>query len=146
MTAPALSKIDRLRARDGDGCWLCGGPLDFEAPPNTKSAPTKEHLQPLSAGGTGALDNLVLCHPGCNRQLGDRSRTDKERMRARRIAKAARATMPKPATRPAGTRSLPVGVKLNLDEIKVIDWRSVASSAIAAALFFAGLALGLLLG
>jgi hypothetical protein len=141
------SKINRLRNRDGDGCWLCGGMLDFGAEPNSKKAPTKEHLQPLSAGGTDALDNLVLCHPGCNRQLGDRAREDKEKMRARRIAKAAVSAAPGSATSspPAKPKSV-TPTTSSAARASPMDWRSVACIAIATATFFAGLSLGLVLG
>jgi len=33
-----ISKLDRLRARDGGNCWLCGAPIDFEAEPNSAKA------------------------------------------------------------------------------------------------------------
>lgn len=146
MTAPALSKTDRLRARDGDACWLCGQAMDFAAKPNSKKAPTREHLQPLSVGGTDALDNLVLCHPGCNRQLGDRPRADKEKMRARRMAKAAAPVALKAAnsTPPAKPKSLAV-TKPSANKAAALDWRTVAWIAIATATFFAGLSLGLAL-
>ncbi len=146
MNAPALAMIQRLRHRDGDACWLCGGTLDFEAKPNSKQAPTKEHLQSLSDGGKDELNNLVLCHPGCNRQLGARPRVDKEKIRARRIAKAAAAAAPKAAVRAAPKQPIVVPVKVR-DPTRepAVDWRTVAWSAIAAATFFAGLALGLLL-
>jgi 5-methylcytosine-specific restriction endonuclease McrA len=55
--------------------------MRFEGKPNCGKAATIEHLQPRSRRGTSALDNLVLCHVGCNRHLGDRTRDEKERMR-----------------------------------------------------------------
>lgn len=146
MNAPALSKTDRLRIRDGDACWLCGETMDFEAKPNTKKAPTKEHLQSISAGGTDALDNLVLCHPGCNRQLGDRPCADKEKMRARRIAKAAASAASKTVASASTRQTQAVAVALpHLRRPRSTNWRTVAWAAIAAAMFFAGLALGLVL-
>ena len=77
--APSLN--ERLRARDGDECWLCGGALDFSAAPNSKKAPTREHLLARSRGGGDGLDNLVLTHPGCNRMLGDREVEQKHKIR-----------------------------------------------------------------
>jgi hypothetical protein len=79
-------KRARLRARDGDACWRCNQPMRFEGPPNCGKAATIEHLTPLCDGGTSALDNLVLCHVGCNRHLGTFSRERKERMRINRPA------------------------------------------------------------
>ena len=79
-----------LRARDGDNCWRCRRPMRFDLPPAHEKAPTIEHLRPQSKGGTGALDNLCLCHRRCNWDLGDNSREVKERMRSRsRQAEAA---------------------------------------------------------
>lgn len=69
---PKLSIVEQIRTRDGDNCWLCEGKLDFNAKGNSKKAPTKEHLKPKSLGGTDELGNLALCHPGCNKQLGNR--------------------------------------------------------------------------
>lgn len=83
-----LSKLDRLRARDGDNCWLCGERIDFNAIPNSSRACSLEHLIALSRGGTGSIENLVLCHPTCNRRLGDRSLQDKIRMREKQRRKA----------------------------------------------------------
>ncbi len=76
-----LSKVEQVRARDGDACWLCSGRLDFAAPPNSRKAPTLEHLVAKAKGGGNGLDNLVLTHPGCNKQLGCRPVEDKRRMR-----------------------------------------------------------------
>lgn len=91
MNAPSsLSKIERLRARDGDACWLCNRTLDFIAVPNSKKAPTVEHLVAKSLGGSDAIDNLVLCHPGCNLHLADRSLEEKKKLRAKWHANTAK--------------------------------------------------------
>lgn len=88
MSGPEnINKADRLQLRDGDLCWLCDEPIDFDAVPNSKKALTFEHLIAQSRGGQGTLDNLVLCHPGCNKHLGDRPLVDKIRMRDRRRKK-----------------------------------------------------------
>ncbi|HET9355172.1 MAG TPA: HNH endonuclease [Sphingomicrobium sp.] len=146
MNAPLKSKVELLRARDGDDCWLCGGRLQFAAAPNSKKAPTIEHLTPRSLGGASTLDNLALCHPGCNRQLADRPREHKERIRAKR-----KGSLPKPASktvgpaaakaaRPASPRAAP------LRATPEIDWRTRFWLASVAAALFAGLSLGQLLG
>ncbi|HEX8193787.1 MAG TPA: HNH endonuclease [Allosphingosinicella sp.] len=65
----------------GDLCWRCRRPMRFEGPPNCGKAATIEHILPCAKGGTSAIDNLRLCHVGCNRHLGDRTPEEKERMR-----------------------------------------------------------------
>ena len=89
MSGPAnISNVDRLRARDGDRCWLCSEPMNFQAKPNSPTAWSIEHLIAQSLGGPAMLDNLVLCHPRCNRILGDRPLTQKINLRERRRRKA----------------------------------------------------------
>lgn len=78
------NKVEALRERDGDNCWLCGNKMRFGGIPNIGKAATVEHLQPLSKGGTWAMENLALCHLGCNRHLKDFDRAHKEKMRASR--------------------------------------------------------------
>ena len=75
------ARLQALRARDGDLCWRCNKPMRFEGLPNCGKAATIEHRTARSQGGTWAMDNLVLCHVGCNRHLGDKPRAQKERMR-----------------------------------------------------------------
>lgn len=84
MSGPAnISKLDRLCARDGDLCWLCQKPMDFQAKPNSHAAWSIEHLIAKSLGGPDIPDNLVLCHPRCNRILNDRPLTQKIKLRER---------------------------------------------------------------
>lgn len=91
MNAPiVLSKVEQIRARDGDECWLCTRPLDFTAAPNSKNAPTIEHLVAKSSGGSGDLANLALCHKACNLHLGDRPLAKKQEMRVKFHANAAK--------------------------------------------------------
>lgn len=152
---PNLSQIEQLRARDGDLCWLCGGKLNFAAPPNSKKAPTKEHLEAKCNGGSGTLDNLVLCHPGCNKHLGTRPKTDKFKMRekhieARKRQSAARLTAkppaqaksaPSPAQKPRSTE--PTRDRAPL--VAAVEyWRRMALAAVSAAIFALGMSLGLL--
>ena len=89
MSGPEnISKVDRLRARDGDVCWLCAKPMDFSAKPNSAKAWSMEHLVCKSFGGPEDLANLVLCHPPCNRILGNRPLKKKIELRERRRRKA----------------------------------------------------------
>jgi 5-methylcytosine-specific restriction endonuclease McrA len=75
-------RAKQVRARDGDNCWHCGHPMVFDGKHrNAGRAATIEHHKPLSKGGTWALDNLRLCHVGCNRHLADHDPEQKERMR-----------------------------------------------------------------
>lgn len=73
-----------LRRRDGDNCWQCGHPMRFGRPFNTRKSATVEHLQAQANDGTDDLENLVLCHKGCNKHLGTNTPEQKERMRLRR--------------------------------------------------------------
>nr|WP_314442200.1 HNH endonuclease [uncultured Sphingomonas sp.] len=99
MNAPAaLGKVEQIRARDGDACWLCNRPLDFSAEPNSKNAPTIEHLVAKSLGGGGELTNLALCHPGCNGHLGDRPLAKKQELRAKWHANTAKVAAAKAST------------------------------------------------
>ena len=87
--------VERLRKRDGGRCWLCDRPIDFKAEPNSARAPSLEHLIPQSREGPDTPDNLVLCHPPCNRQLGDLPLSAKIRMREERREEAWKAGMRK---------------------------------------------------
>ena len=89
MSAPDnIKRVDRLRARDGDGCWLCGQPIDFKAEPNSSKAWSVEHLLSQSHDGPDRLENLALCHPPCNRTLASLPLAKKIEMREKRRRKA----------------------------------------------------------
>lgn len=172
MNAPAsLTKIEQIRARDGDGCWLCARAFNFAAAPNSKNAPTLEHLVAKSLGGGNELANLVLCHKHCNLQLADKPLAKKQEMRAKYQANAAKvaaavsaakATPPvakAPATvaaapptpaRPAPPPPVapaPVVAQLRAE---LAYWRRLAlvggGAGLASLGFIAGLGAGLLLG
>ena len=76
-------RFEELRRRDGDNCWRCRRPMQFDLPRGHDLAPTIEHLQPRAKGGTNVLENLCLCHRRCNRLLGDATAEVKERMRVK---------------------------------------------------------------
>lgn len=64
----------KLRERDGDCCWFCGGgttPFDSNV----------EHLINISDGGTNALANLVLAHTACNAKAGNMTLAKKLELR-----------------------------------------------------------------
>ena len=83
-----LARRKDQRKRDGDACWHCGHPMRFGPPFNVGKAATIEHVFPVSRGGTSALDNLKLCHVGCNRHLGANLPEHKMRMRINRSGRA----------------------------------------------------------
>ena len=157
---------EQIRARDGEACWFCSGKLNFAATASEKRKPTIEHLEPTSLGGTDELGNLRLCHPGCNKHLGNRPRAVKERMREKRqlavvknkvkIAETAPASAsstaksvvpaPKPA-RPAPSERAPVVPPraVAATEARLVAWQRLALGSTGAALFLAGLVAGLLI-
>jgi len=61
-------------------CAICGGPLDFDAPPRSARAPSVDHVLPISR--TRGLDPITRqrlaldpagmrpCHVGCNARRG----------------------------------------------------------------------------
>ena len=83
---PSTTKeqVEALRKRDGGKCWLCDKPMNFKAERNSDNAPSREHLIAESREGPNTLDNLVLCHTACNRELKDLPLVDKIRMRETR--------------------------------------------------------------
>ena len=61
--------LEKLFARDGGVCYLCGEPCDWSDRTKTITGmnyPSIEHVQPLSRGGLHAWDNVKLAHFGCN--------------------------------------------------------------------------------
>lgn len=67
---------EKLRKRDGDCCWFCGGLLE-------SAESNVEHLINISDGGTNALANLVLTHTACNTKAGNMTLAKKLELRAR---------------------------------------------------------------
>lgn len=58
--------------RSATHCWICGGLLDFAAPPRTPMAPSVDHVVPLSRGGHPTRrDGLRPAHYGCNSRRGN---------------------------------------------------------------------------
>jgi 5-methylcytosine-specific restriction endonuclease McrA len=59
------------RAGDWVGrCLLCNGSMAFDS--RTGEGATLEHIRARSRGGTDALENLAITHPGCNWEKGRR--------------------------------------------------------------------------
>jgi hypothetical protein len=74
----------KVRARvlaGAQSCAICGGPLDFDAPPRSRWAPSADHLLPVSR--TRGMDErtrrrlandpggLRAVHYGCNAKRGN---------------------------------------------------------------------------
>lgn len=76
-------RLAELRQRDGDHCRRCRRPMLFDLPPGHDQAPTVQQIGPRPKGGSGALDNLCLCHVRCNRVTVDNTVEVQERMRLR---------------------------------------------------------------
>jgi hypothetical protein len=170
---PSLGKVEQIRARDGDACWGCAGKLDFNAEPNSKKAPTIEHLVAKSLGGGGEMANLVLCHSGCNVQLGNRTLAEKQKLRAKWLGNTAKvaakvsaakppaASKPPAAPKPLGKAdtatmvaqasvlptgpSLPAATRSEL-AVEVAYWRRLALIGGGGGLMSAGFAVGLCVG
>jgi 5-methylcytosine-specific restriction endonuclease McrA len=48
-------------------CWLCGEPIDYDAPAGSPDAFEADHAIPLAHGGSDVLGNLRPAHHRCNR-------------------------------------------------------------------------------
>lgn len=58
-----------LRQRDGNQCWVCGEPMQFDDPAHDEYA-TFEHITRQADKGSDALSNLALSHRACNESRG----------------------------------------------------------------------------
>ena len=59
-------------ARDGEGCALCGDPIDLTLRWPHPLSRSLDHVVPRALGGSNDLDNLRLAHVACNRERTDR--------------------------------------------------------------------------
>jgi hypothetical protein len=76
----AHRKVRERVLAGAQSCAICGGPLDFDAPPRSPLSPSVDHLLPVSR--TRGLDDrtrralandpdgLVPAHYGCNSRRG----------------------------------------------------------------------------
>ena len=64
--------LQRLIARDGPMCAICGKPTDYDAHHLTDEYPSIDHVVPLSHGGNHSWTNVRVAHRGCNSFRGDR--------------------------------------------------------------------------
>ena len=63
-----IAPVDRyaIYRRDGWECWLCLGPCDRDADPQSDRAPSLDHIIPLANGGTHEPGNVRTAHRLCN--------------------------------------------------------------------------------
>ena len=67
--APNFGRIQRIAARDGWKCHLCGKMINPHTT-NKRDRATVDHLIPKSEGGKSGLDNIKLAHLSCNNKRG----------------------------------------------------------------------------
>lgn len=60
----------KIRERDGDNCWICDNPIDFDLPRDHDEAGTLDHVVPFSRGGSNLLENLRIAHRICGDRRG----------------------------------------------------------------------------
>lgn len=66
-------KVQRAVYAAHNECWRCPVPIDWQADPRTKWAPSVDHVVPRSLGGDPYdLANCRLAHLGCNAARGNR--------------------------------------------------------------------------
>lgn len=72
-TRPNRARRDVLYAlilfRDGDGCWICGGPLAWDergVVPTHPLAPSLDHVEPFCESQSWDVEVLKLAHVACN--------------------------------------------------------------------------------
>jgi hypothetical protein len=82
---PAWKRARARVLKDATYCELpsCQGPpLDFDASPTSRWAPSVDHITPVSIGGEPfALENLRAVHFGCNSARGNGTRRPPEQPR-----------------------------------------------------------------
>ncbi len=64
-------KPERLAARDGWICWICGDNVDAATPVGSPWSATIDHVVPKSRGGSSEPENLRLAHRRCNGRRGN---------------------------------------------------------------------------
>lgn len=64
-------KLRKIIDRDGARCWLCGNPIDISFGPHHAMAPSRDHVVPISRGGSNAPENIRLAHRRCNNARGN---------------------------------------------------------------------------
>ena len=78
-----------LHAAQGGKCWLCGNEMSPAPARKLKNGKynngfTKDHIVPVSAGGTREA-NILLAHQWCNNRRGNKAPTETELQYLRRL-------------------------------------------------------------
>lgn len=69
---PHKMSVGILAQRDGNGCGICGEPIDLTLRHPDQMRASVDHVIPFSRGGTHSPDNLQLAHLRCNHVKSDR--------------------------------------------------------------------------
>src|ERR1700722_8993111 len=69
-SSPRWKRARKIALRGATHCSVCRRPLDFDAPPRSRWAPSVDHIRELALGGDPfAQENLRPVHYGCNASL-----------------------------------------------------------------------------
>lgn len=82
-----VRRVAYNRDRGNDApCWICGQPIDYDAPAGTPDAYEPDHVRPVSRFPEleFSLENIRAAHCSCNRSRGDGSGIDRIGMSSRR--------------------------------------------------------------
>ena len=60
----------------GHTCHICGHPIDYTLPWTDPAAYVVDHIVPIAAGGSDAINNKQAAHRDCNRQKGAKPHAD----------------------------------------------------------------------
>lgn len=64
--------LDQVAEKTGGRCHLCGGDVDRDRTAGDPLSATRDHLIPISSGGSDTLANVKLAHLACNMRRGAR--------------------------------------------------------------------------
>lgn len=69
----------RRDLRAGAVCWICGQPIDYDAPAGEPDAWEPDHVVPVAKAPNleFSLSNIRASHSSCNRARGDGSGIDR---------------------------------------------------------------------
>ena len=59
----AQNALTKAHAQHGGDCFYCKKPI-------AKDQVSIDHVEPKTLGGTGSLQNLLICHKSCNQHKG----------------------------------------------------------------------------
>jgi 5-methylcytosine-specific restriction endonuclease McrA len=82
--ALAAKVLARAKA-NGEPCWICREPIDWDAPKRSPKSPTVDHLDPVSLGNPVLADlhRLAVACKSCNSRRGDGTRPLKPKPRGK---------------------------------------------------------------